>query len=303
MLIRTRISAALLALLALPALLGCEAWRYTPKGESPLAPISLSTDGAELEILVVRFPLGEPELNGPLWSQIDEQQFPAELRRELTANGLRAGLIAGPMPDILARKLAAADDQSTPGAAAARLEANPPVKRWRLLVHRGRAGKIVTSNVYDQLSLLTHDPDGQVRGKTFPHAQGYFTSEVDPQGDGRVRIALAPELQYGEARQEWVGEDGVFQMQTGQPKQTFDKLHLAATLAPNQMLVLASLADRPGSLGHYLFTEPKSGGTDQKLLIIRLADTKYDDLFVEATEAGSSDRGHAPTVAAEPPQK
>ncbi len=46
------------------------------------------------------------------------------------------------------------------------------------------------------------------------------------------------------------------------------------------MLVLSSLSNRPGSLGHHFFTEKQNEGRlEQKLLIIRLAQTQHDGLF------------------------
>ena len=45
------------------------------------------------------------------------------------------------------------------------------------------------------------------------------------------------------------------------------------------MLVLTSLPNRQGSLGHHFFTET-NGRLEQKLLIIRLSQTQHDGLFV-----------------------
>jgi hypothetical protein len=270
------------ALVAAPWLSGCEELIYKPKGTSPLAPLELTNDGAELEVVFIRFPAGDAEMNGALWNDIDEQSLPAALRAELAANGLRAGVIGGETPPIVARRLAAADDHSTPSAAAAKLESEPAVRRSRMQIHRGRPGNIISSAVYDQVALLTRE-DGQVRGKTYPQAQADFVIDVDPQPDHRVALSLLPELQYGEAREKWVGEDGAILRQVRKPNRTFDKLKLGVTLAPDQMLLVTSLPERQGSLGHYFFTESQSGHLDQKLLVIRLSDAKYNDLFVELT--------------------
>jgi hypothetical protein len=99
-----------------------------------------------------------------------------------------------------------------------------------------------------------------------------------------VSLSLTPELEYGDSRQTWTGQDGVFRLQSGKPLKTFDKLRLDVALASDQILVLTSLPQRSGSLGHYLFTEPRAGHVDQKLLLVRLAKTKFDDLFAEATQ-------------------
>ena len=54
------------------------------------------------------------------------------------------------------------------------------------------------------------------------------------------------------------------------------------------MLLITGLPNRAGSLGYDFFTESKSGRLDQKLLVIRVAQTKYNDLFVKVTEPGPS---------------
>jgi hypothetical protein len=275
---------ALLAFAVAPWLAGCEAITFKPKGTSPLVPLELSNDAAEFEILFVRFPVGDPELNKTLWSDVDEQAVPAALRAELAANGLRAGLIGGHTPQVLATKLAAAEDNSTPTTAAARLEAEPAVRRSRMQIHRGQPGNIVASGVYDRVPLLVRE-EGQLHGDDYRNAQGEFVVEADPQADHRVKISLVPHWQFGEARQQIVGDNGMFQIQSGKRKKTFGKLKFEATLAPDQMLLVTSLPDRKGSLGDYLFTDHVGGHVDQKLLVIRLADTKCTDLFVEVNDA------------------
>jgi len=273
------VAVLLLCALAPP---GCTWLVPPPPGTSPLKPIELAGDGAELEVIFIRFPAKDPALGPPLWNQIDETAIPSSLRRELATNGLRTGLIGGPLPEVLARRIATADDQATPAAASAKISSEPIVRRWRVQAHRGRPTKIVASPVYEQLPLLTRE-EGQIRGQTYSQAQGLFLVEVDPQADGRVHIGLAPQIEYGESRQQWTGEDGVFRLQSGKPKRIFDLLKLDANLASGQTLVISCLPDRPGSLGHYLFTEPAAEGLEQKLLLLRLADTKYDDLFSKAT--------------------
>ncbi len=279
----TRLILALVAIVPALCLAGCEEITYKPKGASPLLPLELAEDSAELEILFVRFPVGDPDCNGALWNAVDEQALPAAMRAELAANGLRAGMVGGQTPRVLAGKLAAAEDHSTPATAAARLEAEPAVRRTRMQIHRGQPGNIVTSGVYDHLPLLVRD-EGQIRGDTYTNAQGEFVIEADPQDDRRVKLSLVPQWEYGESRQQFVGDNGVFRIQAGKPKKTFRKLKFDVTLGPNQMLLLSALPDRKGSLGYYLLTEPTGGQLDQKLLVIRLADTKSTDLFVNVNQ-------------------
>ena len=65
---------------------------------------------------------------------------------------------------------------------------------------------------------------------------------------------------------------------TAQPPQPVAPPPASATLPPGAMLVLGSLSSRPGSLGHHFFTE-NDGRLEQKLLVVRLAQTQHDDLF------------------------
>ena len=44
------------------------------------------------------------------------------------------------------------------------------------------------------------------------------------------------------------------------------------------MLVLSCLPDRPGSLGHYFFTEGEDNRLKQKVLVLRLCQTQHNDL-------------------------
>ena len=58
----------------------------------------------------------------------------------------------------------------------------------------------------------------------------------------------------------------MLRLEASRPKRTFDDMTLSADLAPGAMLVLSSLPNRPGSLGHHFFTENDDGKLEQKLL-------------------------------------
>jgi hypothetical protein len=121
---------------------------------------------------------------------------------------------------------------------------------------------------------------GQVRGQTYNQAQGIFAVKSYPQPDGRVRVEMTPELHHDEPRQRWAAGQGMLRLEAGKPRRTFDDMALSTDLASGDMLILSSLSNRPGSLGHHFFTESRSDGRlEQKLLIVRLAQTQHDGLF------------------------
>jgi hypothetical protein len=270
--------------LLLPAILaltlaGCT----TPavEGKSPLSAVQMSPDSCVLEVCFVRFPFGDPEVNQQLWQEVDEQQFPADLRRRLSRNGFRLGLLDGQIPAALSKLLEMKDESRPTGGTSqidlAELDSEgPPVKR-HLEIRAGQPKMIVASGVYDQLPVLICEP-GELGGETYSQAQAVLVVKTFPQGDGRVRVELVPELQHGELRQRWVGQDGMWRLEAGRQRRVFEEMAFSATLSPGCILLVSSLPDRPGSLGHHFFTED-NGKPEQKLLVLRLAQTQHEGLF------------------------
>jgi hypothetical protein len=295
---------ACMLLAATAGLGGCH-WgpQSAPEGQSLLKPVELADDGVQLEIISVRFPLSDDQLNGPMWDDIDEQQLPLPVRRALAENGFRAGVVSGQLPAALAKKLAAAEKRPTSVTeAAARLEKTSPVSRQQMQLHSGWKGEIIASNIYPEVPLLMSE-QGHVSGHTYRQAQGILAAKAEALGDRRVMLHLTPELHYGEPQQTWISEDGRLLPQSGKPKHVFQRLAFDTTLAPNQMLVLTTLPDRPGTLGHYFFSEPQANADEaqQKLIVIRLAQSRYDDLFSPAAVAEA--QSTAPAATAQPDPK
>ncbi len=277
---------------------GCRDWQQSaPSGKTLLKPIDAADDGMQLEIISIRFPLGDETLNKTAWEQIDEQPFPLPARQAMAENGFRAGVIGGQLPPALERLLKSAEQQPAKiSEMAARLQEAPVVSRRQLQLYSGWRGEIVASGIYPALPLLMHDNSG-VSGRTYPQAQGILSAKTQALGDRRVKVQLTPELQYGEPRQQWISDDGVLRPQAGKPKRVFDRLAFEAALAPGQMLVLTCTPEKAGTLGHYFFTETTNAGSaddpqmQQKLIVVRLTDTHYSDLFgtLTVTDAKSAD--------------
>jgi hypothetical protein len=267
-------------LLAVLAIAGCN----TPihRGRSPLAPAQMSPDSVVLDIFFVRFPFGDPVANEKLWEEIDEQQFAPELRGRLAQRGFRVGLVSGQMPIELSKLMQLGDKSAPTGEMEETnitdLEAQPRVVRQHLQLRAGQRSEILASGIYDQLPVLMCE-SGQLCGQTYSQAQGVFAVKSFPQPDGRVRLELSPELQHDQPRQRWVGGQGMLRLEASRPKREFDDMTLSTDLAPGSMLVLSSQPNRPGSLGHYFFTENEGGRREQKLLIVRLSQTQHDGLF------------------------
>jgi hypothetical protein len=269
------------AILTAMALAGCNTPIY--KGKSPLAPPQMSPDSVVLDLFFVRVPFGNPDANERIWKEIDEQSFSPELRERLSRNGFRAGVVNGQIPGDLTKLLELEDKPAVNGkiedTKVDNLESAPRVVRRHLQLRAGQRSEIQASNVYAQVPLSMCE-SGQLCGQTYYQAQGILAIKAFSQPDGQVRMELMPELHHGDARPRWIGGPGMMRLDSSRPKQVFDKMALSAEIAPGSMIVLSSLANRPGSLGHYFFTQDDgSGHLEQKLLIVRLSSTQHDGLF------------------------
>jgi hypothetical protein len=263
---------------------GCTLIDRHTSGESKslLVGASPSPDSVALEIFFARAAIGDERLNGKLWNEVDEQRVPAELRRKLGTDGFRVGVVGGHLPDDLAKLLTITDQpqakSDTPNPI--NLESEPNVTLRRLQTRYGTRNEVVCSHVYEELPRLRRE-DGQIIGKTMTQAEGRFALKVRSQASSGIELELIPELHYGEARQQWVGTDGIWRLEAGRPREVLNDLDLKLSLGPGEMLVMTSIANRPGSLGHYFFTQPTSERLAQKLLVIRMAQATPDTLFSE----------------------
>jgi hypothetical protein len=255
-------------------------------GRSPLSPFKPGIETSALEVVFVRHAYELPALNDELWEQVDETAIPADARTALAENGLRAGVITGALPLTLETALGGGAAASTGGQATASdegmLAGEPMVTRRTLHVLPGQRSELLASGVYETLPLLLKDGT-ESSGKTYGKARCVFAAKATPVGDHRVRLTLVPEVQHGEARQEFRGgDDGVFRLDSGRPKVALDKMAIEVVLAPGQAIVLGARTRKPGSAGHYFFTEAIAGKLEQKLMVIRCEGTKFDNLLLSS---------------------
>ena len=277
--------------LALAMLAGCRVVDQWPKGRSPMSPLAASPDLVTLEIFSAPAPLDDPQL-AALWREVDEQPFSPELRKNLSGNGLRVGVLSAHVPDALASLLKVTDKPiSANDRTLVPLDPEPGVVLRVLQPRMGKRHELVVSPVHDQISLL-RATDGQIEGKTYQKAEGRLVLRAFPETGGRVRLELTPELQYGEVKTQTTGSDGVFIWRPERPKQTFTDLKVTATLGAGQMLLITSLPNRPASVGHHFFVQQEGEKPTQRLWVLRLAQAGPDRSFADWLAAETSDDGN-----------
>lgn len=268
-----RCTVALVALLFAVAPSGCA--RLDAARRPILPPAQMSADSVVLDIFFVRIPQGDPLAGDALWAEIDEQQFPADLRLRLADNGIRAGVLGSQIPPALERLVAEppAKNKQDPNEVT-RFDAEPKIMQRHLQLRAGMPGEIIARTTPENFALL-ESQEGEVVGRTYTKGQGVFQVKTYPQADGRVRIELAPELHHDEPKIEYVDHGGAWMHDVRRPRRLFPDLKLAAVLAPGEMIVLTNLLHQEGSLGHHCFAETTSRGVSQKLLIVRLSQTQH----------------------------
>lgn len=247
---------------------------------SLLSPPRMHADSVVLEVSFVRFPLGQEALNGPLWSEVDEQQISTAARQALVQQAFRAGVLAGylpaPLQELLGEELTPTEGTDTTLLS---FEPESKVTTKHVQLRAGKRLELVASETYPRLTLLEPRPDGALAGRDFEKADCRFNLTPQPLADGRVRLTLVPEVQYGDARPQLTSkpEMGLMVFESTRPRRVFDDLRIEAELAPGEILILGAAPNQSGSLaGHFFTTALAASVPQQKLLLIRLVQTQHD---------------------------
>jgi hypothetical protein len=252
-------------------------------GRSPLTPAQASPDSVAMEIIWARFPVNDPVLNDAAWREIDETQIEPSVRRELIANGLRAGIVGASVPQEIAHVLHQGESLTKSADTAAQrsdsLNTEPVIHGRTLRVRRNHRTEIQASEIYPTLQLLLSGSN-ELGGHTYEQAQAIYALRADPQPDRMVRVDLTPELHCGEPRLRFTGgEDGLLRQLPLRERKVFEHLRLSVKLAPGEMLLVMGLPDSGSRLGHYFHTAASADGPQQKLILIRLAEVPPSDTF------------------------
>lgn len=263
---------------------GCKLVEPQSAGKSPLSPLSVSPDTITLEVFSAPGTHDDPEF-AELWKLVDEQPLPAELRRGLAANGMRAGLVGPDIPGVLAAALKVSDRriedderQSVP------MDPDDGVTLRVLHARSGRRLELAIPHVRDEISLL-ESLDGQTQGKTYRQAECRLALRAYAEKDGSVRLALTPELHHGEFKSRVRGNsgDGMYVWTQEREKRILDNLKLEPTLAAGQMLVVTCRPDQPSTAGYHFFTDASGDKPVPMLWVFRVARAAHDRAFVDGT--------------------
>jgi hypothetical protein len=249
---------ALLSGLLLALLAGCatqQAARPGALAERLRGPQALPPDAVQMEVAIIERPLGDPYLNKELWTFTDEQVVDLERRAALDENGFRVGQVVGMTPSGLQALLTSERSCLNPR---------------RYLLASGRSATVVLGPVvaHRQFEVVQ---DGNTAELTLDQAQFGMVVVLTLTADGRTRLHLTPQVEYGENLPDFrVAPDGSgYMMEIKRPCKTFAALSWDVTLAPNQFLLLGTRLDQPQKLGGQAFLQPDTPAPVQRLLVVR----------------------------------
>jgi len=238
----------------------------------------MSLDSVVLEVMTVRVPSDRQAAARDMWRSIDEQHLPGDLRRRLAANGLRCGLVGLHLPEELRTILSEQDkNQDTDGPVGVQISEDKLATPQRLHCRAGRRSELVACSGREELPVVLAGETGDVRGQTFRSARGLFALKAFPLGDRRTRLEITPEIHHGQPQQRIVGHEGAFRMQLSQDREVFEQFRISVVLSAGQTLLLTSTSQAKG-LGGQFFVEDTQGVPRQKLLLVRISQTRQDDL-------------------------
>ena len=248
--------------------------------ESPelLEKARMAEDSVVLEVMFVHVAPHHNRAGSQLWNDLDETHLAVDLRRLLDANGLRCGLIGGSLPESLVELIKADRNTTDVEQRSGNVLNQSAMRTQRMQFRSGQPGRIVVSpSIHEQLPVFLVEGD-YTQGKTYHQAQCLLGLRSYPLGDGRIRLEMAPEVHHGQARTQFIGQDGAWLLKSDREIKRFDQLEIVHVLSPGQSLVLSS---SPGShgMGSSFFSDTTAPTKTSIVVLIRLAQTQRDDLF------------------------
>ena len=246
--------------------------------KTALSAPQLARDAVILEVAFIRVAANANSSNSKFWPDIDETHLAADDRKRLAQNGIRCGLIAGSLPDSLTELINGDANTVDLEALTGSLNLNLENRNQRLQFRAGQAGQIVMSkSVKENITVITSDSQYAV-AERFSQAQCQFQIKTYPQGDGRVRIELIPQIHHGDPRAEFTGQDGAWLLKTQRAVKQYDAVPITALISPGESLLLSADSHNKG-LGRQFFVINDDDEKTNHLLLMRLVHTQYDDLF------------------------
>ena len=265
-------------LLCCATLLGCASWKKDAESNPlELTKTRLPIDAVIMEFFVIQVAEGEADLEELAWSEIDQQRIELKTRKILAQNGIRCGVSTMQLPLALQTLILHHQEQRETEQPPAETLIGEETVRQRVQIRAGQPAQIVMSPIIPSLSWMVND-DGYLYGRESQQARCQYTVKAHPTGDGQSRVEFIPEITYGAPRQRIGVGNNALMYAVSQDRHVFDSLKIETKLAAGDWLVVGNTQSSLG-IGENFFRQSKEDGGKRKLVLIRLAQTQFDNLF------------------------
>jgi hypothetical protein len=246
-----------------------------PQGQTP-------SDSVGIEIFTIRTTPQQQELVRQLWLEVDEQMIAPSLRRELTEQGIRIGVLGDLLTPSLSRLIHVTGNAKTGNIATfgdfqevsvAEIPHDPPVTRqYRNLLPDMRASLKAFEDPVPELSRFWRE-NGQFCGQTYKEALGLICVNARNQNNGTVQFDIVPELEHGTVERHIRIHSAIMVSENGRPRLPFVSLTVTQHLLPGQWILIGPTIPNCSGLGRVLFLRGNEE-PEQKILAIRLITMK-----------------------------
>jgi hypothetical protein len=239
-------------------------------------------DSVGIEIFTIRTTPQQQELVRQLWLEVDEQMITPSLRRELTEQGIRIGVLGDLLTPALSQLIHVTGDAKAENintfndfqeVSVSEIPHDPPVTRqYRNLLPDMRASLKAFEEPVPELSRFWFE-NGQFCGQTYKDALGLICVNARNQNNGTVRFDIVPELEHGTAERRFRIHSAIMIPENGRPRLPFISLTVTQNLLPGQWILIGPTIPNCSGIGRVFFIRGNEE-PEQKILAIRLIKMK-----------------------------
>jgi hypothetical protein len=246
---------------------------------------------AQADIATVTWRRDQPMLNDGLWSELDEQFIPLELRHQLAQHGLRVGLMRSAAGSRLQATLAN-PEYSKQGIDSRREIVNQMITLPGKLLEKPKLApvcQVETRRVLSRLEqelfwnvgqrgvtsrLVVPDVEKEYQARDVTELEQQFVLQLEKLSDGSTKVRVVPLIKCALSQNQQTNvflESLKLKNAVSKLEQRYDKLAFETTLSHDQYLVLTAMpAEKPIDLkaetwGELAFMQYP---TDQQVVLI-----------------------------------
>jgi hypothetical protein len=246
------------AIVVCAALAGCLTRNHRAPVESiarSLAPVA-PVEGIYLDSILLERPVGDRFLDRDLWLETLPVGSP-EARALLSENGLRAGVLAGTLPQRFQALLGSEADT---------------LNGCRLTFASRKEEVLPTNGPLERCDFeLRSDFAGARSAVALKQARCGVLVRPEASGPEGIKVSCEPQIQHGERQERWRPNSDVTGWVRSEevPLVRYPELAFDVAIAPNEYLLIGWQADQSNTLGEALFAVEARGQPRQRVLVIR----------------------------------